>query len=226
MRKWKSCKPKLLQRIETYENLATKELLSGSAKPVNQIKSTSRSEKVLGIPWNLQTDTIKASFGQFDIENSVAPTKRIILRSLATICDPVGLVSPIFMLPKVLFQELCLEKMGWDDPLPAEKVIRWNLWVRDLKSANEVTIPRCYYEEGKIISCSLHGFGDASKIAYSAVIYLVCQTTVGTYVKLVASKTRIAPLKQLSIPRLGLSAKILVALMNAVKTALKSQVKN
>ena len=79
--------------------------------------------------------------------------------------------------------------------------------------------------EGEILSFSLHGFGDASKIAYSAVIYLVCQTTMGTYVKLVASKTRIAPLKQLTIPRLELmSAKILVTLMSAVKAALKSQV--
>jgi len=75
------------------------------------------------------------------------------------------------------------------------------------------------------LSFSLHGFGDASKKAYSAVVYLVVQTTTGTYTRLLASKTRIAPLKCLSINRLELmSAKILTTLMKTVKTALSSQI--
>ena len=198
-----------------------------NCKTLGSNESDKYEYKGIGDTLGYQRDTIQVKFDQFDIDDSAAPTKRIILRSLATIFDPVGLLSPIIVPPKVLFQELCSDRVGWDDPLPAEKVMKWNSWVRDLKSAKEVTIPRCYYEgmEGEILSCSLHGFGDASKIAYSAVIYLVCQTTMGTYVKLVASKTRIAPLKQLTIPRLELmSAKILVTLMSAVKAALKSQV--
>ena len=176
----------------------------------------------------MHTDKLQVNFDQFDIENTAAPTKKTILRSLAIIFDPTGLLSPIFVPPKVLFQELCRERVGWDDTLPAEKVMKWNAWVRDLKSAKEVTVPRRYYTgmEGEILICSLHGFGDASKIAYSAVIYLVCQTTMGTYVKLVASKSRNAPLKQLTIRKLELmSAKVLVTLMSAVKLALKTQVK-
>ena len=78
---------------------------------------------------------------------------------------------------------------------------------------------------GEVINCSLHGSGDTGKVAYSAVAYLICKTTKGTYVKLVASKTRIAFVKKLSIPRLELMlAKILVTLMHSVSTILKSQI--
>ena len=97
-----------------------------------------------------------------------------------------------------------MEKIGWDEPLPPDKILRWKKWEFDLKSASKITPPRCYYDEmeGEVLNYSLHGFGDASKIAYAAVIYLVCQTAKGTYVQLVASKTRIALVKQLSIPRM------------------------
>ena len=75
--------------------------------------------------------------------------------------------------------------------------------------------------------CYLHGFGDASKKAYCAMVYFVYLGTDGkTHVRLVASKTRVAPLKELSIPRLELmSARILAQLMDTIKVALQSQLK-
>ena len=91
-----------------------------------------------------------------------------------------------------------------------------------------VSLPRCVYDksEGEILWCQLHGFGDASKKAYSAVIYMVYGTSKGTFTKLLCSKIRVAPLKPLAIPRLELlSARILAVLMNTVKNALQSQVK-
>ena len=67
----------------------------------------------------------------------------------------------------------------------------------------------------------LHGFGDASKRAYCAVVYLVTIVCDKVYVKLVASKTRVAPIKELSISRLELmAARILAQLMDAVRRAL------
>ena len=149
------------------------------------------------------------------------------MQNLAAIFDPIGLVSPVVVPAKILFQELCVEKIGWDEPLPAGKILRLKKWEQDLKTTSKITLPRCYYDEvaGEVLNCSLHGFGDASKIAYPAVIYLVYKTTKGTCVKLVASKTRIAPVNKLSIPRLGLmSAKILVTVMHSVRTALRSQI--
>ena len=57
--------------------------------------------------------------------------------------DPLGLISPIAVSAKILFQELCLEKLGWDDPLPIDKVNRWEAWLRDLKGAGSISVPRC-----------------------------------------------------------------------------------
>ena len=80
--------------------------------------------------------------------------------------------------------------------------------------------------DGEVISTSIHGFGDASKFAYCAMIFLVVETTKGVYTRLICSKTRVAPLKSLSIPRLELmSARILVTLMDTVKTALSSKLR-
>ena len=73
--------------------------------------------------------------------------------------------------------------------------------------------------------CEGKSKGLASAKAYCAVIYLVCETGSGIYSRLVCSKTRIAPLKGLSIPRLELmSARILANLMENVRNALSFQV--
>ena len=92
-----------------------------------------------------------------------------------------------------------------------------------------IRIKRCLYETGggDVTECYLHGFGDASKKVYCAMVYLVYCTKDGkARVRLVASKTRVAPLKELSIPRFELmSARILAQLMYTGKNALQSQVK-
>ena len=100
--------------------------------------------------------------------------------------------------------------------------------ISDLREVNKISLPRCLYDKqaDTITSCSLHGFGDASKNAYCAMIYLVCTTETSIFSKLICTKTRVAPLKELSIPRLELmSACILSKLMATVYKALSTQVK-
>ena len=75
------------------------------------------------------------------------------------------------------------------------------------------------------LECSLHGFGDASQKSYCAVIYFVYRTSVGVYVRLLTSKTRVAPLKSTSILRLELmSARLLAQVMESVKEGFENQV--
>ena len=96
----------------------------------------------------------------------------------------------------------------------------------DLEKVAKIEMPRCHSHDvkGEVLCYTLHGFGDASSKAYSAVIYLVAHTSKGIFPRLVASKTRIVPVKKLNINRLErLSVKILVVLMNTVKTALGRQ---
>ena len=92
----------------------------------------------------------------------------------------------------------------------------------------EITIPRCIYQHRAedVLECTLHGFGDASKKAYCAVVYFVYRTNVGVYVRLLTSKARVAPLKATSIPRLELmSARLLARIMKSVKASLENQVR-
>ena len=123
---------------------------------------------------------------------------------------------------KALFQELCVEKLGWDDELNEGHKERWDSWVKDLVKTKVITFNRCLYYniQENVLASYLHGFGGASNLAYCAVIYFVYESGTGTYVKMLTSKTRVAPLKPLTIPRLELmSARILASLVDKVKKA-------
>ena len=185
--------------------------------------------KVLGLTWDMVADKF-----DFDLtkvcndEPGTIITKRSILSMIAKLFDPLGLVSPIIVGAKVLFQELCTMKIGWDDELPEQMQNRWKGLIDDLNAVGTISLPRCLYKKdrGQVKNCYLHGFADASKKAYCALVYLVYETEEGMNSRLVCAKTRVAPLKELSIPRLELmSGRILSTLMKTVYNALTPQVK-
>ena len=184
------------------------------------------TEKVLGIQWKCETDQFV-----FGFENIVAkcealiPTKRNILRILASLCDPLGIVSPIVVSLKVLFQQLCVEKRSWNEEIGGNERKQWEAWVRQLKRVQQICIPRCVHGmKGESAKYSLHRFADASLKAYCAVIYFVCESPEGVTVTLLASKTRVAPVKTQTIPRLELIAgRTLALLIDTVKKALETE---
>ena len=109
---------------------------------------------------------------------------------LAALYDPLGIVSPILVTVKVLFQEICVAGLDWDIEIPDEMKRHWNAWLLDLKLIKEIIINRCLYGLiGNTQNCTLHGFSDASMKAYSAVIYFVCELNGCIHVKLLTSKT-------------------------------------
>ena len=87
-------------------------------------------------------------------------------------------------------------------------------------------MPRCVYaglKEG-VMSYAIHGFGDASEKAYCAVVYLVLEVSGDYFPVLLSSKTRVAPLRRQSIPRLELlSGVILARLVSSVKEAWRNR---
>ena len=128
----------------------------------------------------------------------------------------------------MLFQNLCVGKVDWDDPIPREKEEEWNEWINGLDQVKSISILRSVFSEieGEGSHFELHGFGDASVKAYSALIYLVYESGRGIFTTLLCAKTRVAPLKSLSIPRLELmSARVLAVLMSNVIEALSSIIK-
>ena len=237
LRKWRTNDLGLESEIERREGQKTTTSDSDlSANDETYAKETLGKEdnkqgktKVLGTAWDIGTDRFEFDLTKFGAEgeNDVI-TKRTILSMLAKLFDPLGLVSPIIVSAKVLFQELCTRKLGWDEEIPLQQGERWKKLVSDLNSVGEITIHRCLYKgsSSKVKHCSLHGFADASKRAYCATVYLVYETEEGIFSSLVCAKTRVAPLKELTIPRLELmSARILASLMDTVYKALQPQVK-
>jgi len=107
---------------------------------------------------------------------------------------------------KILLQKVWESKIGWNDKVPASVHQELLLWRSQLKSLCDIHIDRCYFpKEVQIVSLQLHGFSDASTSAYTGVVYLRMTDTSGNvHVSLVASKSKVAPIKRLTVPRLEL----------------------
>ena len=120
------------------------------------------------------------------------------------------------------FQELCSSKVDWDVILSGSWLKKWNFLQNEVRALSELRVPRCYFvtELGKPVSHEIHGFSDSSEKAMAAVAYLVSKYASGRVnARLIASKTRVAPMKKRSIPRLELlGAYLLVMLVFSVRS--------
>jgi len=100
--------------------------------------------KVLGLAWDSLKDEIECDFSRMAIENGEEEhTKRSILSTLARLFDPLGLISPIAVPGKVLFQELCKDKLGWDGPVSMDKSINWKAWQQYLGYVKSIVLLKC-----------------------------------------------------------------------------------
>ena len=177
------------------------------------------ANKLLGIQWIYDTDEFSFQFDELQSHGRSLPSsKRSVLRITAAIFDPMGFLSPFLIQLKVMFQKLCVNKAHWDDPLPKEMADQWNKMLQEFEFLHGVTIPRCCFDPEKHpVSIQLHGFSDASELAYAAVLYLRTLDSDGSVtVNLVASKTKVAPLKRQFIPRLELLGALILARLTQV----------
>ena len=235
LRKWNSNSSTLLESInkcETHQDPLTQSEKKVTTEDESYTKSTigpnnsnrEKSVKVLGSNWNTHSDELF-----FDFENlityakSLPITKRALLKLTAKIFDPLGFLSPFTTRLKAMFQILCCDKIDWDEELHGDSRERFNSFVSDLQHLSNVRIPRCYFDvRSKPTNIQLHGFSDASQQAFAAVVYLRSTYEDGRVaVKFVASKTKVAPTKKQSIPRLELlGALILARLVATIKESL------
>ena len=100
--------------------------------------------KVLGVRWNTALDQLVFSLDAL-LEESVVvrPTKRVVISLIGRIYDPLGFLSPLTVCFKILMQELCKNKLGWDQQLSGEVLAKWTRLVDQLKGAPPITLPRC-----------------------------------------------------------------------------------
>ena len=144
--------------------------------------------------------------------------------------DPLGFLAPVVVKFKIFMQSLCEARIGWDETLLRSLMSQWSNLVADLAEAQSLSIPRCYLEgiQGEVTVYRLSGYCDASLSAYAAVIYLWMETENKDVIhrKFVVAKTRVAPLKKQSIPRLELLSGLLLArLMDTVRSSLTPEIK-
>ena len=130
--------------------------------------------------------------------------------------DPLGLASPFVLIARRIVQNLCQEKIGWDDPIPEKERKQWEQWISGLQDMKKISVPRCV-QPFPPVQVELHHFSDASEVAYGVVSYLRVIAKDGRIeCTLVMAKSRLAPLKRLTLPRLELQAATLAARQNAL----------
>ncbi|XP_073962925.1 uncharacterized protein [Choristoneura fumiferana] len=173
--------------------------------------------KILGLSWLPQPDcfTFKVSV------DDRRCTKRTILSEIARIFDPLGLLSPLTFFAKYLMQLLWVSGVAWDDDAPDNISLEWKAFRAQLPVLSSVNVPRRMVSDFVVFTTTW--FCDASERGMCAVIYCRMLDANGVCtVKLSCAKSKVAPLRKLSIPRLELLAAVLLAdLMMSVQEALK-----
>ncbi|XP_047988466.1 uncharacterized protein LOC125228063 [Leguminivora glycinivorella] len=115
------------------------------------------SIKLLGLKWSPVFDSFSFSMNKKDTVN----TKRSVLKTLASIYDPVGYIAPCTFVAKSILQDLWKVGLGWDDPLPQDVCEQWLAFIEDLPRLSELQIQR-HILLPNVTECELVGFSDAS----------------------------------------------------------------
>ncbi|XP_076394279.1 uncharacterized protein LOC143265522 [Megachile rotundata] len=204
LRKWASNEPKIF--ASQIDNKNQLQLVSDN------------SSKTLGLFWNFEQDILT-----FSVKNPINSriTKRTILSDISQIFDPLGLIGPATIQAKIILQELWQLHSAWDESLPQHLHSRWSTFREELMYINDIRIPRRALP-AKIQKFELHGFSDASEKAYGTCIYLRALDKNGIWTtRLLCAKSRVAPLKVISLPRLELcGAQLLAQLAKKVRTSI------
>ncbi|XP_055623484.1 uncharacterized protein LOC129766910 [Toxorhynchites rutilus septentrionalis] len=209
LRKWASNKLEVLQGLNV-DQIGTLSALHFSPD---------ETVKALGVTWEPGTDMLR--FDSNIRHNNESSTKRSILSTIARLFDPLGLIAPIVVRAKILMQNLWLLSCSWDEPVPKNIQESWDKYHQHLPLISSYRIQRCAFLPNAILQ--LHTFSDASEAAYGACTYIRCEDTKGNItVHLLSSKSKVSPLKRITLARLELCAAVLAAqLHNRIKQAIE-----
>ncbi|KAK9745989.1 Pao retrotransposon peptidase [Popillia japonica] len=192
-------------------------------KSLNRMVITdSESIKILGLRWNIKQDSFEYTKAEETLNyNNI--NKRTILSTIAKLYDPMGLLGPIVIIAKLIIQQIWQLKTSWDETVPTEISKKWITFMNDLHHIKQLHIPRKITDFNSYETIEIHGFCDASELAYGACIYIRTTNVNGTHSShLLCSKSRVAPLKKVSLPRLELCGAVLLSqLVQKVKTSFK-----
>lgn len=199
----------------------------GQVSTDRMLMSEGNQERVLGIKWNVVSDHIGIAVTVKDKPF----TRRGVLSIVSSIFDPLGYVSPFVLPAKRILQELCKRKLEWDEELPHDIRDSWVSWLADLRTLEGFSVPRSILPIHFAVDSTryeLHIFCDASYKGYGAACYVRLVSASGVIItRLLITKSRLAPVHQLTIPRLELSAAVMgVNLEQYVRAELDANISN
>ncbi len=176
-------------------------------KDVDLLTDIMPVERALGVQWCIESDTF-----QFRITLKDQPlTRRGILSTICSIYDPFGFLAPVLLVGKKILQQMCREGLDWDSPLSETLRSQWELWRNNLPQLENLKIRRCYKPDnfGDTKIAQLHHFSDASTEGYGQCSYLrLVNESNQVHCTLLMGKSRVTPLKAMTIPRLELTAAV------------------
>lgn len=206
LRKWKSNDPWLRQMF-------SRDQTDG------EVNLGDNDTTILGMIWLPATDQFGIKVGENVMERN--PTKLTVIRDVAKLFDPIGMLAPFVVRGKILIQRTWKRGLDWKTPLPCDLRNAWEEIHNDIRLLQDIRIPRWTRNTSNAI-LHLVGFADASVEAYGAALYLRVEDGSGqTSCMLIAAKSKVAPVKALTIPRLELcAAKLLSDLLVSTRRAL------
>ena len=163
-----------------------------------------RVTKVLRLIWNTSTDEFSISTRKLE-NTEQAKTKREVLATLASIFDPLGMITPVTLKMKLFLQELWEKEKEWGERLSSEEITTWKGIMTDLNEISSIHLPRFVGNGSSQLLCFCH----SSSKAYATAIYLRTIKNNKIEINLVFSKARNAPNKKLTIPRLELMSALI-----------------
>ena len=164
-------------------------------------------EKILGTIWNHAEDVFMFKFNP---PEEIKLTKRGILSQIARLFDPVGFAAAFLVRAKIGMQRLWQRGLEWDQRLPTPVREEWIRFFQEMKNLNNVTFERPLTPPQVIEAPKLCIFSDASNEAFGACAYIRWQTESSSFnTRFIAAKSRVAPLKSLTVPRLELQGAVL-----------------
>uniref|UniRef100_A0A1I7VYT7 DUF1758 domain-containing protein n=1 Tax=Loa loa TaxID=7209 RepID=A0A1I7VYT7_LOALO len=169
--------------------------------PEDDLNKTNK-ETFFDLDWSHDMDTMRLTLKPWSNKRL---TKRTILQFIALQYDPLGYLIPIMVRFKLFIQHLWKEKYAWDQSINDTDKEQWKTLISEWPKVVK-EIPRFITKNTK--SMELHIFTDGSKLAYSAAVYIryIDEESKITKSYLLYAKSRIAPIKDMSIPKLELLA--------------------
>ncbi|XP_029171357.1 uncharacterized protein LOC114940773 [Nylanderia fulva] len=198
LRKWSANDPGILKSVPA-EHLMQRALRDWRSH---------ETHGTMGLRWHPATDEFSFFVPATTLKDVI---KRSVLFFTARLFDPLGWLASVIVRAKIFFQSTWLRGLGWDEQLEEAAERQWHVYAQKLPLLESLRVPRWLEVGPPDDYVELHGFADASERAYAAVLYIRTGDNGFWHARLVAAKTKVAPVKPVTLPRLELCAAALLA---------------